>query len=86
MKIIPLRDLVLIHPDKPKKESALGILLVEDWKTLSPMATVVSVGPEVEGVKEGDRVSFNQYGAFRLDDEQKLITQKHILAIINETN
>jgi len=56
------RDIVLIEVDKPKKKTASGIFIVEDWKTLPPMGIVKSIGPDVKDRElVGKHVIFERY-------------------------
>lgn len=83
MKITPLRDMILIEAEKPKNQTESGILISEDWKSLPPEGTVISVGPDVVGIKAGDRVMFNRYGSVILDKQLRICQQSHIYGVIN---
>lgn len=80
MTITPLRDVVLIKTDKPKAQTATGLYIQEDWKTLPPTGTVIATGPDVQNVKPGDRVLFGRYGTVILEDDLRLCQESHIHA------
>jgi co-chaperonin GroES (HSP10) len=79
MKIQPARDVLLIKADKPKSESKSGILLGEQWKTLPLTGEVIAIGPLVTSVKPGDKVGFSRYASIILDDDQRLINERHLI-------
>lgn len=80
----PTRNIVLVQADQPAKQTASGILLDEDWKTLPPIGTVKAIGPEVTTVKVGDRVIFERYAAVILEGDDRLCQESHILGILDE--
>lgn len=82
MNIAPLRDLVLVKADKPRSESESGLLISEDWKTLPLLGNVISVGPEVNFVKPGDRVVFERYASVVLENDERLCKQAHIFGVV----
>lgn len=81
----PARDLVLVQADKPKEQTASGLYIQEDWKTLPPTGVVVAIGNDVTSVKEGDRVVFERYGSVAYNKDQKLCKENQILGILHET-
>lgn len=80
----PTGDKVLVEVDPPKEKTASGLYIQEEWKTLPPFGTVKAIGPDVQEVKVGDRILFNRYAAVQLDGNDRLITEKDILATVNE--
>lgn len=80
----PLRDIILIEPDKPPEKSAAGLYIVEEWKSLPPSGTVKAVGPEVTKVKPGDRVIFERYGSIIFNKETRLCKESQILGFKDE--
>jgi co-chaperonin GroES (HSP10) len=83
MKIQPLRDNVFLEADKPKNQTESGLLISEDWKSLPHAGTVISVGPDVVGIKAGDRVSFHRYGSIIIEKDLRICQQTHIYGVIN---
>lgn len=76
----PTKDIILIKVDAPKEQTASGIFIKEDWKSLPPFGEVLAVGPDVTGVEVGDRVLFERYGSLVLNKEERLCKESHILA------
>ena len=78
---------VLIRRD-PVVRSESGLLLPDDATYRTCMATVVSVGSRVRGVKIGDRVHYNPMGLldflFGDDADLAVCTELGINAVIAE--
>lgn len=84
MKIKPLRDNVLIKAKPADRKTKSGVFLVEKWKTLPLEGKVIDTGPDVRLVKKGDNVLFMRYASLILEDDERLATEKHILAVYND--
>ncbi len=93
MKIIPIRDNVLIEVTKKSNKTDSGILLPSDNQEKQEQGRVIAVGPgiKVDGaiesleVNAGDTVIFTQYGPseIKVNGEKYLIAKESdILAII----
>lgn len=78
---IPVGDILLIRVDQPKTETASGIIIKEEWKTLPPVGEVLSVGNQVTNAHIGDRVVFERYSSVVLNDDLRLCRDANILAI-----
>ena len=81
------RDLVLIKPEEPKQQTASGIYIKEDWKTLPPIGEVIDIGPEVKEIKKGDRVIFERYGSIvtEIDDVKcRLCQESQVFGVIKD--
>ena len=78
---IPVGDILLIRVDPPKSETASGIIIKEDWKTLPPVGEVLSVGNLVKNAHPGDRVVFERYSSVTLDEDLRLCRDANILAL-----
>lgn len=85
MKIQPLRNLIIVRPDKPKEKTDSGIIIAnEKWKQLPFTGTVEAIGPLVENVQVGDRIVFARYTVTELpDDDLRLLQDKHVLGKID---
>lgn len=83
MKISPTRDVILIKADTPRQQTDSGILLDEQWKTLPLTGEVLATGPDVTSVQVGDRVGFNRYASIVLEDDERLIKERHLVWLEN---
>lgn len=82
----PLRDNVVVIPDKPADTTASGLAIVKDWTPIT-QGTVHAVGDQVRDLKVGDVVIFSwQVGQeIRFEDEQEdyiLLREKDINAVL----
>jgi len=76
--ITPTRNHVLVLKDpKTKTEVLSGIIVQSDYKKRTDMhtylawGTVVAVGSDIEGVKPGDRLAYNPFDAWDVEEENK---------------
>lgn len=83
----PLRDLVIIELKEEGKEKDTGGLIIQAprWAKPQNIAKVVSKGPEVTDVDEGNYVLINPY-AYQDTAEKniKIIKQKDILCLAED--
>ncbi|HEY8598025.1 MAG TPA: co-chaperone GroES [Thermomicrobiales bacterium] len=95
-KLRPMGDRVVIMPAAREETTKMGIVLPDTSKEKPQRGEVIAVGPgrvaddgkriELE-VKVGDTVLFAKYAGteFKLEDDELLIlSEKDILAVINE--
>ena len=94
MKLVPLRDRVVLKQLEAETTTKSGIVLPGQEKEKPQQAEVIAVGPGgvVDGkeikmeVKVGDKVIYSKYSGteVKLDDNEKLIIvkQNDILAVI----
>lgn len=80
----PLRDCILIKADAAEKKTASGLYINENWKTLPPFGKILAIGPDVTRVKVGERVMYNRYAATILEGDERIITEKDIMAIMQD--
>jgi co-chaperonin GroES (HSP10) len=80
-KYQPLGSKVLIKADKSKSETASGLLIHEDWKSLPLTGKIVAIGPMVSTVEVGQRVMFGRYGSIILEDDLRICLEGHIYGI-----
>lgn len=78
----PLKDRVIIFAEKPKEQTASGLYVVEEWKTLPPVGVVEAIGPDVIEVKVGDKVLFERYASVILKDDRRMCKESHVLAVL----
>lgn len=93
MKIIPIRDNILIEPIKKENKTESGIFLPDSAQEKQEQGKVIAIGKGARedgkiipiGVKVGDIVIFTQYGPneIKIDEKKYLIAKESdILAII----
>ncbi|TVP84607.1 MAG: co-chaperone GroES [Acholeplasmataceae bacterium] len=81
----PLEDHVVLSLEKEERTTESGIILTSEEKDKPAIGHVLSIGPKVESLSEGDRVIYQSYSGskVKLDGNEYLIIQaKHILAKI----
>lgn len=82
----PTRNIVLIEADRPKEKTSSGIYIAEDWKTLPQTGTVKALGPEVKNQDLLNKhVVFERYASIKLEGDDRLCQESHILAILDES-
>ena len=59
--IKPLADRVVAVRDEAKTQTASGIYLPDNAKEKPVLAVVKAVGPDVKGIKVGDKIIHKQY-------------------------
>lgn len=64
--IKPLADRVVAVREAAKTQTASGIYLPENAKEKPVMAEVMAVGPEVKGIKLGDKIIYKEYSTTEL--------------------
>lgn len=85
MKITPLGDRILVKPDDEAAEQQGGIYLPDSAKEKPQQGTAVSVGPDVENVKKGDRVLLPRYGGTEVSvkgADHSIFREEDILGIL----
>ena len=77
MALKPLKDRIVAVVEKPREKTKSGILLGEA-KEKPAYAVVESVGPEVKGVKKGDKIVYKEYSTteIKLDDKDYVIVKE----------
>ena len=84
MSIKPLGDRVVAKKDAAVDKTASGILL-GNAEEKSNTAVIESVGPDVKGVKAGERIIYREYSATEVKiegTEYLIIKEEDILATI----
>ena len=77
MTLKPLKDRIVAKVEKPLEKTASGILLGEA-KEKPAYAVVESVGPDVTGVKKGDKIIYKEYSTteVKVDDTEYIILKE----------
>lgn len=71
MKYRTIYDRILVKRD-PETENESTIFLPNDVKKLPRTGIVLCVGPEAKYLKDGDRVTFNEYAGYFVQITQDL--------------
>lgn len=83
--IKPLADRVVAVREEAKTQTASGIYLPDTAKEKPVVAVVEAVGPDVKGVKKGDRIVYKEYSTteLKIDGKEYLIIQEEdVLATV----
>ena len=64
--IKPLADRVVAVREEAKKQTASGIYLPDNAKEKPVLADVKAVGPDVKGIKIGDKIIYKEYSTTEL--------------------
>jgi chaperonin GroES len=81
--IKPLADRVAMVREEAMAKTTSGIYLPDNAKEKPVLAKVVAVGPDVKGVKTGDKVVYKEYSTTELKvdgTEYLLVKEEDILA------
>jgi len=81
--IKPLADRVAMVREEAMAKTSSGIYLPDNAKEKPVLAKVVAVGPDVKGVKTGDKVVYKEYSTTELKvdgTEYLLVKEEDILA------
>lgn len=72
--ITPLGSRVVAKQVKSSDKTASGLYLPDNAKEKPEMADIVAIGPNVVGLKKGDRVLYSTYKSpVKIDGEEYLI-------------
>lgn len=83
--ITPLADLVLATSDEAETKTASGLYLPEQAQEKPKTATVEAVGPNVKGIKKGDRIIYRGYSTTDVkhnDTDYILVKEEDVLATV----
>jgi len=79
----PLADRVVAVKEEAQSKTASGLYLPDQAKEKPVVAKVVAVGPDVKGVKTGDRIVYKEYSTTELKidkTEYLIVKEEDILA------
>lgn len=83
--IKPLADRVVAVREEPKTQTASGIYLPDNAKEKPVLAEVKAIGPDVKGVKIGDKIVYKEYSTTELTidgTEFLIVKEEDILATV----
>jgi len=83
--IKPLADRVVAAKEEAKTQTASGIYLPDTAKEKPAYAVVEAVGPDVKGIKKGDRIVYKEYSTteLKIDGKEYLIVKEEdVLATV----
>lgn len=83
--IKPLADRVVAVREEAKAQTASGIYLPDTAKEKPAYAVVEAVGPDVKGVKKGDKIIHESYKATELKVDNKdylIVKEEDVLATL----
>lgn len=84
--ITPLADRVVALREKAEAKTVSGLYLPDSAKEKPAYAVVESIGPEVKGLKKGDRIVFKEYTTTEIklgDTEYLIVKEEDVLAKIS---
>ncbi|MFZ2544718.1 MAG: co-chaperone GroES [Candidatus Saccharimonadales bacterium] len=83
--IKPLADRVVAVREKAKTQTASGIYLPDSAKEKPAYAVVEAVGPDVKGIKKGDKIIYETYKVteIKVDTiEYLIVKEEDVLATV----
>lgn len=83
--IKPLADRVVATREEKAAKTASGIYLPDTAKEKPVFAKVVAIGPDVKGIKIGDRIIYKEYSVTELKvegTEYLIVKEEDVLATV----
>lgn len=83
--IKPLADRVVAVREEAKTQTASGLYLPENAKEKPVLAIVQAVGPDVKGVKVGEKIVYKEYSTTELKingTDYLIVKEEDILATV----
>lgn len=83
--IKPLADRVVAVREKAQTKTASGLYLPDNAKEKPVVAVVQAVGPDVAGIKKGDRILYKEYSTTEVtidSTEYLIVKEEDILGTI----
>jgi chaperonin GroES len=83
--IKPLADRVVAVREAQKTQTASGIYLPDNAKEKPVLAEVKAVGPDVKGIKVGDKIIYKEYSTTELTvegAEYLIVKEEDVLATV----
>lgn len=85
MALHPLADRIVAKPVEAESKSPSGILLPDQAKEKTQVASVLAVGKDVKEVKVGDKIVHTEYGPNRFKqgtEELLIVKEEDVLAVL----
>ena len=83
--IKPLADRVVAAKEEARTQTASGIYLPDTAKEQPAYAVVEAVGPDVKGIKKGDKILYETYKATEIKvdgNEYLIVKEEDVLATV----
>ena len=83
--IKPLADRVVAVREEVKTQTASGIYLPDNAKEKPVLADVQAIGPDVKGIKVGDKIIYKEYSTTELKidgTEYLIVKEEDVLATV----
>lgn len=83
--IKPLADRIVAVREVQKSQTASGIYLPDNAKEKPVLAEVKAIGPDVKGIKVGDKVVYKEYSTTELTidgTEYLIVKEEDVLATV----
>lgn len=83
--IKPLADRVVAVREVAATKTASGIYLPDNAKEKPVLAKVAAIGPDVKGLKVGDKIVYKEYSTTELKingDEYLIVKEEDVLATV----
>lgn len=83
--IKPLADRVVAVREEARTQTASGIYLPDNAKEKPVLAVVKAVGPDVKGIKQGDKIVYKEYSPTELTidgTEYLIVKEEDVLATV----
>ena len=87
MKLKPMADNILLKQAEAEETTSSGIILATTNKEKPAIYEVIAAGPDVKGIKAGDKLVVGQFvgSELKLDGvDYKFVKQEDVLAIVTE--
>ena len=84
--ITPLADRVVAVREEAKTQTASGLYLPDTAKEKPVLAEVKAIGPDVRGLKVGDKIVYKEYSTTKLKVdgvEYLIVKEDDVLATVN---
>lgn len=85
LNINPLADWVVAEAVKSESKTAGGILLPDNAKEKSKVATVLAVGKDVKSIKKGEKILYKEYSTTEVKvdgTDYILVKEEDVLATV----
>jgi chaperonin GroES len=81
----PLADRIVAVRDAVQTQTASGIYLPDNAKEKPVLAKVAAIGPDVKGIKVGDKIVYKEYSTTELKidgTEYLIVKEEDVLATV----